>query len=344
MSLFNKDKSLDKFEKEVKEDVLTEDPKITGQKYAIVSMVSPENIRNRCDVFAFKIRCVCKDMNEVKKMKERFMKLDGSMYSLFVVQVGLWTPFVNNEELLPNIEYQNSALNEIIKGYVDNRSHADDEFNERKNQMVKEAQRVGSKKGQEELSMKKEHPLAVLTRVKTFEEQVVDLKEKLSQVEGNLESSNKKYTDYTDSEREDAEEKLRQAIKDKLEAENKGEGNIEENVESQETMEQLREKMMRDLLSDETVPLSEVENTINRIKNIEQELVEVNIIKKEMLRNQATQGLERIEVQIQKFNVELVELKNKLNDPEISNEYMKTNFGACELDAPDNAFNEKFYS
>lgn len=355
MSLFSKNQQLkdveEKIKAQVQEDVLTEDPRITGQKYALVSMVSPESIRNKCDVFAFKIRCTCKDMAEVKKMKERFMKLDNGIYSLYVVQVGLWTPFVNNEDLLPNTEYQETALNEIISGYVENRNLANDEFNERKNQMVREAKRDGTKKGQAELAAKKEHVLAVLTRKKTFEEQIAELQEKMKQVQEDLDISDKKYKEeYTEEEKVDAEQKLSAALHTSTTQMDKT-----EKIESSEpkvvlSMEELREKMMKELLDEneqddrKTVPKTEMELVIEKLDRLHTEIEDLNPIKKQMMSNGNVKGIEKISEQILNFEIEIKTLKLKLNDSKDVNSFMAGKFGKCELDSiSENPRNEVYY-
>jgi len=76
--------------------------------------------------------------------------------------------------------------------------------------MMQDAIREG--KNQQDLLNKKEHPIAVLQRVNTFEEKVKKLQEELNLVQEDLKITQDKYLEYSEEEKQNAELEIQKAL------------------------------------------------------------------------------------------------------------------------------------
>ena len=116
------------------QDWLTEDSPITGQKFALVSIVGP-HINQKCDVWGMKIKYVADSIEKAKAMSARLVKADPD-FDIYTVEVGKFFPLNVEPSDIQDVEYQNQQLNTLIKGYLENRLHANDQYSERKNKMM----------------------------------------------------------------------------------------------------------------------------------------------------------------------------------------------------------------
>jgi DNA repair exonuclease SbcCD ATPase subunit len=178
-------------------DYLYEDPEIPGQRFGLVSIVGP-NMPQKCDVWGLKIRGVADNLEKAKKMTQKLMKIDKE-YDIYTVEIGKFFPLVVNPFEINDIEYQNSQLNELIKGYLESKELANDQWEEQKNEMVKQAIMEG--KTQTE---KPEHPIAVWQRVCNLKEQMKTLQEQLIKTQNELDNAEEKFESYTEEEKEEA--------------------------------------------------------------------------------------------------------------------------------------------
>lgn len=107
---------------------------IPGQKYALISIVSPEsNQKNKtCGV---KIRGVFEDIEEAKMHAKKLSTIDP-IFDVFLVEMYKWLPVPPNKEMIENQEYQDEVLNTIIKTHTEEQVKAKQFFEERKQEMM----------------------------------------------------------------------------------------------------------------------------------------------------------------------------------------------------------------
>jgi DNA repair exonuclease SbcCD ATPase subunit len=171
-------------------DYLYEDPEVPGQKYGLISIVGP-NMPQKCDVWGLKIRGVTDSMDKAKKMTQKLMKIDQD-YDIYTVEIGKFFPLVVNPLEVSDVEYQNTQLNDLIKGYLESKELANEQWEQRKNEMVKQAILDGKNPVE-----KPEHPVAVWQRLQSLKEQVESLKEQLEKTE-------EKFAGYSQEEQDEA--------------------------------------------------------------------------------------------------------------------------------------------
>lgn len=176
-------------------DYLFEDPPITGQNFALVSIVGP-HMKQKCDVWGLKIRGVCNTVDQAKNQTQKLMNIDNN-YDIYTVEVGKFFPLAVEPMEIQDIEYQNTQLNNLIKGYLENKETANQQWHARKNEMMQEAIR----EGQDQSSSKKEHPIAVLQSVQTLNDKIKQLKQELEDSEKNLTNKMSDFNNYTEEER-----------------------------------------------------------------------------------------------------------------------------------------------
>lgn len=111
-------------------DVMRDDPPLSGQKWFCVSMVSPENPRQKAKVHAFKLRYVCEYEEEAHKMAE-YLRNHDPTFDVYVGPVGKWLPWVEDPTLMNNMNFTDSHLTELIKSQAEQRAKADLAFDDR---------------------------------------------------------------------------------------------------------------------------------------------------------------------------------------------------------------------
>lgn len=183
-------------------DYLFEDPNISGQNFALVSIVGPE-WKQKCDVWGLKVRGVADTMDAAKRQVQKLMRIDNN-YDIYIVEVGKFFPLCVDPLKLDNVEYQNEQLNALMKSYLENRTRAEEEWQARKNELVAAAVKEGQAKEEP-----KEHPVSVLTRIEGLNKQIADAQDALAKMMADKEASVLKYEqEYTAEERKDAEAEL----------------------------------------------------------------------------------------------------------------------------------------
>jgi hypothetical protein len=215
-------------------DYLSEDQPISGQKYALISIVGP-NMKQKCDVWGLKIRGVADSLEKAKDMTKKIMRMDKD-YDIYNVEVGKFFPLAVEPYDIENVEYENEQLNALVKNYLENKEKANEHWQSRKQEMMKDALREGME--QEE---KQEHPIAVLQRVNQTKEDIMELKKQLEEAEEKLKVSSEKYAMYTEEEKEQAENELKSAINNELKA-----STVSEEV-SKLSIEDIRNEIMKEV-------------------------------------------------------------------------------------------------
>lgn len=191
-------------------DYLFEDPPVDGQRFALVSIVGP-HMNQKCDVWGMKVRSVAATIEEAKRVVQRLMTIDNN-YDIFIVEVGKFFPLAVDPLRVKDVEYQNQELNNLMKSYLESKERANQEWEQRKQEMMKRAIEEGQ--NQEEIANRPEHPVAVLQRLMSTEEQLQNLERTLSQTRELLDRTKSQFDNYTEDERKEAEEKVAKLLEE----------------------------------------------------------------------------------------------------------------------------------
>jgi len=145
-------------------DYLDEDEPIVGQKWACISFLSPEGIKN-CKIRGIKIRGVYSSREEADTQAERLTKVDPDFH-IFVGEVGKWLPQDPDPESAQDEVYQEKELQALMKEYKQNREKAKQFEAERKQKMLREAiqEEKNKKEGKEKKHRKKGNPTHLRTK------------------------------------------------------------------------------------------------------------------------------------------------------------------------------------
>lgn len=302
-------------------DYLFEDPAIPSQKYALISIVGP-HMPQKCDVWGLKIRGVTDSLESAKSMTQRLMRIDEN-YDIYTVDIGKFFPLAVEPHQLNNVEYQNSQLNQLVKSYLENRELANEQWHKRKADLVQQAIKEG--KNQEEFANRPEHPVAVLQRIRSFEDELRLQSEKLNDVKKDLELAKQKFSNYTEEEKELAQKELLTAV----------DGN---DLVQNSSIENIREQLLSDLsvnepkVTDVTEENDEMKSTIKEIKQLEQELTENKELLKLANKETSPNVYKRLEHEIKEQESKLQGLKYKLTSTEKVNEFINSNYSSSEWD------------
>lgn len=203
-------------------DYLSEDPLIRQQQVCIMSFVGP-NLNQKCKINAFKVRGSYENQDDAERKMKELHNLEPE-FDMFLAPVGIWCPFNPNPNDIDSQNYGNDQLNELMKGYHENRMRTNQHYNERKRKMIDDAIKEGTQEGQKELSQIKEHPIAVKQRMSDLTEQLEVARENIKKLETQqTETQTKLDKDYSSEELEIAEKEYAEYKKRVSEAESKDE-------------------------------------------------------------------------------------------------------------------------
>lgn len=285
-------------------DYLFEDPPIYNQQYALVSIVGP-HMPQKCDVWGLKIRGVAENLDKAKTMSQKILKIDKD-YDIYTVEVGKFFPLVVDPLAINNVEYQNSELNTLIKSYLENRELANEHWHERKNEMIKEAIREG--RDQAEFANRPEHPVAVLLRMKTYQDSIKETQTKLVELQQQLEETKQKYETYSVEEREQAEHLYNNNTG------SSGSGS-NSNVQPEDTIQ----------VSETTIKTTdEIDSIVKRIQTLETEISDLRSVQNTL--PDSNNAYKRLEETISNIQVNINDLKTRLNDSGAVNSYINKNY------------------
>ena len=107
---------------------------IPGQKYALISVVSPES-NQKNDHCGVKIRGVFEDIQSAQLHAKKLQSADP-LFDVFLVELYKWLPVPPNTDLIENQEYQDSMLNNIVKGHAEEQLRAKEFFEQRKLELM----------------------------------------------------------------------------------------------------------------------------------------------------------------------------------------------------------------
>ena len=282
-------------------DYLFEDPEISSQKYALVSIVGP-HMKQKCDVWGLKIRGVSDTLEKAKSTCQRLLRIDNN-YDIYTVEVGKFFPLAVEPHQIENIEYENKQLNTLIKSYLENKENANELWHKRKNEMIEDAIKEG--KNQKEFASKPEHPIAVLHRIKDYSTSIEEITGHLNALQEKLQDAKTKFETYNEDERIDAETKFNNEL---ITSKNKTDIKVDEI-----TQERPEEKV-------------NVEDIISKLQMNEKELEEMTSFQSSISESAAPSAYKRISKNITDLEKEIVNLKTILNDNQLVNSYINSNY------------------
>ena len=291
-------------------DFLFEDPEIPSQKYALISIVGP-HMKQKCNVWGLKIRGVADTIDAAKNLCKRLLRIDNN-YDIYTVEVGKFFPLNVDPLQIDNIEYQNDQLNTLIKSYLENKNNANELWHKRKIEMIEEA--INEGKNQSEFANKPEHPIAVLQRIRNYEDAIIEAEKSLQSLRNDLEKAQDKFNNYTQDERELA---LKEFDSAKVVAQEEPKSFSVEEIRGE------IEKEINNINIEETLP---IEETLNRMKLLEEELVELQSLKNSLSSSSTPKVYDKIQKTISNVESELKTLKVKLNDSNSVNNYINNNY------------------
>jgi hypothetical protein len=180
-------------------DYLPEDNSIPGQRYALLSIVGP-HMRQKCDTWGIKVRGIVDTIDQAKALSKKIINYDND-FDIFTAEVGKFFPLNIDPLQVDEVEYQNEQLNTLMKKYYQNKEDNTQQWNERKQEMMKSAIQEGLSQKTES----KDHAVVILQRMKDSSDRITQLTEELELANVKLQKSRELYLSYSVEERDSAE-------------------------------------------------------------------------------------------------------------------------------------------
>lgn len=117
-------------------DYLTEDDPIPGQKYFLFSYITPKSIEDSKIKGAFKIKGVYSNREKADAAALKFRKQDPDFH-VWIGEVGKFMPWDPSDEQVEDENYRNRELNNLVHNYRKQRESALEEFENRKDEMLR---------------------------------------------------------------------------------------------------------------------------------------------------------------------------------------------------------------
>lgn len=126
----------------MKQQLLSEDPIIPGQKYALISYVLPKELEDFNKSIALKIRGAF-DEKDIPQQIEKLKKLNEEFKTnIYTVEVGKWTEFATQKTIdewdiqgLTDVTHSDERLNELLRKNKEAVENSKKNFEARKKQL-----------------------------------------------------------------------------------------------------------------------------------------------------------------------------------------------------------------
>lgn len=244
-------------------DYLSEDEEISSQRYGCISFASitddmkdeicsqiagqlgkpleevKEVVQEWCSrenpKRAVKVRGTFKTLEQTYRRAEEIRNYDANFH-IFTCEVGKWLPFDPDPSLLEDENYMEGQLNELLKGYKENRLKTKQHYDQRKRDLMEKAIQEGTPEGQQQLIEAEEPVEAVKHKAEQAEESIAELKERIAALERTRESALRKLETMGDVPAEDARDKVEFGV----EVENTEASTIAQDLEAKANIEKMR--------------------------------------------------------------------------------------------------------
>lgn len=140
------------------ENVDKDTEKVSGQNYALISVVSPQGSQ-KSENICLKIKGVFNTLEDANKHAEMLQKID-STFDIYVVEMYSWL-LVPPDPTLIEQKHVDSKLNEIIGGHRESQLKAKMYFEERKRELIENINVENDRQKEENEKMKKEESTVV---------------------------------------------------------------------------------------------------------------------------------------------------------------------------------------
>lgn len=154
-------------DKSTKIDHLKEDEPIPGQRFVLLSIVTPELIKN-CSVRGIKIRGVYGTEQEARLKAADLQKKD-QLHNIYVAPVGKWLPWDDDPSKAQDEEYAEGELNRIMKGLKENQAKSKMLHEQRKNDLIEKTLKEQEKRKKKLSTKDNDSELDELTNKKSSE-------------------------------------------------------------------------------------------------------------------------------------------------------------------------------
>jgi len=152
-------------DKSTKIDHLKEDEPIPGQRFVLLSIVTPELIKN-CSVRGVKIRGVYATEQEARLKAADLQKKD-QLHNIYVAPVGKWLPWDDDPSKAQDEEYAEGELNRIMKGLKENQAKSKMLHEQRKNDLIEKTLKEQEKRKKKLSSKDNDSELDEMTNKKS---------------------------------------------------------------------------------------------------------------------------------------------------------------------------------
>ena len=152
-------------DKSTKIDHLKEDEPIPGPRFVLLSIVTPELIKN-CSVRGIKIRGVYGNEQEARLKAADLQKKD-QLHNIYVAPVGKWLPWDDDPSKAQDEEYAEGELNRIMKGLKENQAKSKMLHEQRKNDLIEKTLKEQEKRKQKLPSKDNDSELNEMTNQKS---------------------------------------------------------------------------------------------------------------------------------------------------------------------------------
>lgn len=140
------------------ENVDKDSEKVSGQNYALISVVSPQS-GQKSENICLKIKGVFNTLEDANKHAEMLQKID-STFDIYVVEMYSWL-LVPPDPTLIEQKHVDSKLNEIIGGHRESQLKAKMYFEERKRELIENINIENNRRKEENEKMKDEESTIV---------------------------------------------------------------------------------------------------------------------------------------------------------------------------------------
>jgi len=184
------------------EDYLDEDAELPMQKYFVLSYLLPDK-KNELEVPMIKVRGSYKTIDDCNSRIDTLKPVD-TYHNMYISEVGKWGGLFDEDTIKKmdnvDIQYREERLNEMMHKYKENKDKNDVEFEKRTRLMKEKAVFDGTKEGQEILAAQRENPISVKTRLISVTNQLVELNERVKELEDLKASTQEAFDNLTDEE------------------------------------------------------------------------------------------------------------------------------------------------
>jgi hypothetical protein len=121
-------------------DHLDEDPPIPGQRFVLISFVSPEGVMN-CSVRGVKVRGVYETEVEARRAADKLRKKD-KFFDVFVGEIGKWLPWDPDPMKVKEAKYGNKKLDRMMKKVHEQNNNSLNELVGRRKDIINDSKKT----------------------------------------------------------------------------------------------------------------------------------------------------------------------------------------------------------